>query len=166
MALVQFNIGWNYPDPPGGAGNDPVAGDKWKIFLDPDLFSSDVSVPIIGEYVETLPADSCNECAGIVTYRVEVDDSAFPTGRTQLTACDVQSVECYTCEDQLISERNLKLFAQAEVDTFKAVIATLPDSLFTETFNTSQMTTAGFWSLFSGDRYWVANNGDQPFPLF
>lgn len=164
MALKEFNIAWNTTAP---GGVEPTAGDQWKIYLDQDLFTADVSNFLIASYVSTIEPSDCEECEGVTTYRVSYDDSQLPTGRTDLRSCDVQDVQQYTCEDMLVAANNQKLFQEANNVILKEAFAALPNSAFTDTFETALMVTAGFWRIsFNNQRYWVRTAGDEPIELF
>lgn len=164
MATQTFSVSWRGSAPPGGIL--PTIGDEWKIYLDQSLFTADVSKPIIGTYNATLPQDDCEECKDITIYQISYDDSDLPTGRTDLTSCDVQDLQPYTEADKTAEANRLRIFAESRNDLLKEAIAAIPQDQFNLVFSTAQMTQAGFYRLNSGNRYWVRTTGETPIELF
>lgn len=91
--MATVTIKWK-GNPPCGEGNWPYVGQNYFLFLDQKLFTSDVSAPILAEFVSQGPGGIGFD----KTYTFSFDDSLIPDGLAEVECCHVKDVECVsTC---------------------------------------------------------------------
>lgn len=80
-------------------------GEQWKIFLNQEYFTQDVSKFIVAEYVSELDASEFSSCKDTIrVFELKIDRINIPDLKPTISPCDVSDAELYSERDRLADE--------------------------------------------------------------
>lgn len=132
---AQVTVQWN-GTPPCGASSPPYAGEEYRLYLNQELFTSDVTGGITGTFVSEGPGGPGYE----KTYVFEIDESDIPDGVSELASCHIVDI---ACPDNCCSELLARVIAIESNRSTLSAVSNDGDDEITLTLTAAQQ-AAGF----------------------
>lgn len=95
MSDVNFRVHWNFTEPP--EGTTLTEGEQWKIYLNQEFFTEDVSKFIVAEYVRELNSSEYSSCKDTIrVFELKIARVNIPDLKPTISPCDIADAGLYS----------------------------------------------------------------------